>query len=225
MEQAIVVKYSRRLKRISLQRYLVSRVVFEVTQVNVEREIFALFDNQIWLEQKCLTDSDFNRKFGKSLEVLSTLLKEINLSAGISTKAILRLSGRFKTALPGFFVPKRNYPDFKHRFSRLFQVVTLAPPSEHNRKLPPKRTMGTGYRDKGTARNLAKDGSPSWQEVASRAGQEALAKNLIDKAESFKDIVNAFKILWPDEDYSRFDSAGTPEPTEATQRSNAQKRG
>ena len=40
-----------------------------------------------------------------------------------------------------------------------------------NRRLkrnpPPQRYIGVGYRDKGTAKDLTIDGSPSWQEVAS----------------------------------------------------------
>jgi len=37
------------------------------------------------------------------------------------------------------------------------------------RKPRPKNRIGVGYRDHGTARNVATDGSPSWQEVASVA--------------------------------------------------------
>lgn len=33
---------------------------------------------------------------------------------------------------------------------------------------PPQRYIGVGYRDKGNCRNSSYDGSPSWQEVASR---------------------------------------------------------
>jgi hypothetical protein len=38
----------------------------------------------------------------------------------------------------------------------------LAPPT----KLPAKRFVGVGYKDKGNRRDPAVDGSPSWQEVA-----------------------------------------------------------
>jgi hypothetical protein len=127
------------------------------------------------------------------LEDLSVLLKEVNLSQGLTTKAVLRLSQRIKEALSGFYVPHRNYSDYKKRFSGLFSVRTLLPPKLANRKIPPKRTIGTGYRDKGTARDPAKDGSPSWQEVASRAGQLTLASRRIRDARNFRDIERAFK--------------------------------
>jgi hypothetical protein len=35
------------------------------------------------------------------------------------------------------------------------------------KKFPPKKIIGVGYKDKGTRRNNAEDGSPSWKEVAS----------------------------------------------------------
>lgn len=41
------------------------------------------------------------------------------------------------------------------------------------KEIKPKGYIGKGYTDKGTARNPAKDGSPSWQEVAmSKSGEE-----------------------------------------------------
>jgi len=192
LEQAQVVKYSRRLRRVSLQRFLTSKIVYEVDKVTTH-DFVALYDNQLWLERKCLSDKDFSSKFGSSLEELSSILKEANLRQGLTPKTLLRLSQGIQLNLNGFIVPHRNYPDFKKRFSGLFSVRTLSPPSEANRNLPPKRIIGTGYRDKGTARDPAKDGSPSWQEVASRAGQLALALRRIRDAKNFKDIETAFK--------------------------------
>jgi hypothetical protein len=36
--------------------------------------------------------------------------------------------------------------------------------------------VGVGYRDKGHKRDLAKDGSPDWKEVASEAGQRRMQR-------------------------------------------------
>jgi hypothetical protein len=77
----------------------------------------------------------------------------------------------------------------------LFSILTLPTPEVSNRKLPPKRIIGIGYRDKGTARDPAIDGSPSWQEVASQAGQLALAIKSIKGAKSFNAIITAFEDL------------------------------
>lgn len=194
MNQPTVVKYSRRLKRISLQRYLVSKIVHEADHVKFQ-DLIVLYDNQIWLEQKSLKDPDFNKKFGSSLEELSFLLKQINFQKEFSAKALIRLSQRFRTNLEGFIVPIRNYQSFKKHFSGLFSVLALKTPKEANKILPPKRIIGVGYRDKGTARDPAKDGSPSWQEVASRSGQLALAKKNIREAKSVRDFERVLKDL------------------------------
>jgi len=59
---------------------------------------------------------------------------------------------------PRSFYGWRNSRDWKRLLSwrRATQVT----------KSPPKRRIGVGYRDQGTRRNLAHDGSPAWQEVA-----------------------------------------------------------
>lgn len=194
MLQPTVLKYSRRLRRISLQRFLISKIIYEPDKVS-PGDLHAIYDNQMWLERKCSSDFDFSRKFGRSLEDLSALLKEINLSRGLTDRAILQLSQKAKGTLGGFIVPRRNYPDFKKRFSGLFHVRTLKSPQDANRSLPPKRVIGIGYRDKGTARDPARDGSPSWQEVASQAGQLALAKRRIRDAKNFNQIIRAIEDL------------------------------
>lgn len=194
MDNPKVVKYSRRLRRISLQRFLISKVVFEQEKVTLS-DLFALYDNQIWLERKCLTDNCFLKKFGRSLEDLSILMKECNLSRGLNSRTLNQMSQKAKNDLQGFLVPVRNYPSYKRRFGGLFSVRTLISPKESNKHIPPKRFMGIGYRDKGTRRDPAKDGSPSWQEVASRGGQLTLALKEIRNAGNFNQIIRAFEDL------------------------------
>lgn len=189
-----VVKYSRRVKRISLHRFLLSKFVFEPERITLQ-DLFALYDNQVWLERKCSSDFDFSKKFGKSLEEISMILKEINLSRGFNFQAIPRISHIVKTKLQGFIIPARNYKDFKKRFGGLFSLRTLKPAEEANKGLPAKRIIGIGYRDKGTAREPAKDGSPSWQEISSRGGQIALAKERIKNAKNFTQIIRVFEDL------------------------------
>lgn len=194
MEEPRMVKYSRRLKRISLQRYLTSKIAYEMDKITMY-DLFALYDNQIWLESKCSSDIDFSNKFGRSLEDLSVIMKESNLSRGLNSQVLTRMSTTVKKDLHGFIVPLRNYPSFKKRFSGLFSVRTLKPPEVANRHIPPKRVIGIGYRDKGTARDPAKDGSPSWQEVASRGGQIALAIRRINEAGNLNKIIKVFEDL------------------------------
>lgn len=185
-----VVKYSKNLKRISLQRYLVSKFCYEGNKLR-ERDLLCIYDNQLWLERKSETDFDFKKKFGNSLEELSEILKEANFSQGLSRKALKRLSQKFGEKLSGFVVPNRNYLSFRTRFDGSYHLLTLT--SSETKNIPPKRFIGIGYRDKGNARDLALDGSPSWQEIASSGGQTAMWKENLRNAKTFKDIERVFK--------------------------------
>jgi hypothetical protein len=51
-------------------------------------------------------------------------------------------------------------------------------------RLPPKRFIGVGYRDTGTCRNVAEDGTPRWQEVAS--------KQLVSTAQLIRDLAKGW---------------------------------
>jgi len=172
-------------------------MIYERNKVTFN-DLIALYDNLIWLEVKSQTDEDFQRKFGRFLEILAKILKEINISQGLSPRALTRLTMRIQKDLEGFFVPHRNYPGFKKRFSGSFAIRELSTSTEANRHLPPKRIMGIGYRDKGTARNPAFDGSPSWQEVASRDGQIAMAIEGVRHAKNIKQVERIFKDLYGD---------------------------
>jgi len=194
------IVYSRILKRISLQRYLVSKVIYQADKIT-PTDLIALYDNQLWLEAKCFKDYDFDKKFGKSLEVLSKILKQVNLSKGFSPKALVNLSLKFYTMLRGFMIPARNYQDYRKRFSGSFQVIEMQSPGKDRRYLPPKKVIGIGYRDKGTLKRPWLDGSPSWQEVACQAGQLAMSnkkpwKTRILEAKNVRDIEIVFRDLF-----------------------------
>jgi len=52
--------------------------------------------------------------------------------------------------------------------------VILRNPLAAPPKAPPKRFIGVGYKDKGTKRDPAIDGSPNWKEVAMARSREEL---------------------------------------------------
>lgn len=198
------VKLSRRVKRISLQRFVTTKIVYEVEKVKFP-DLLVLFQNQIWLEEKCRTDYDFQRKFGSSLEVLSNELKKVNISKGFTLRALKRFSLRLRENLQSFLIPPRNYPQFKSRFGGAYQLVEAKQPGRDKKTLPQTARIGKGYRDKGTLKNPALDGSPNWQEVASRAGQLSLATQRIKNAKNFDQIKRAFLDVfgYTEADYER----------------------
>jgi len=164
-----MIKISPRVKRIFLQRFLLSKFCYNLEDCEL-RDLCCIFENQLWLERKCQTDPEFAEKFGKSLEDLSIILKQINFRKEITQQALRRLSKRIKDQLRTFTLPKRNYKDGFKRCNGHFKLLDSFSPGVLKRELPPKTYVGKGYRDKGTVKNMAKDGSPSWQEVAMHRG-------------------------------------------------------
>lgn len=164
-----MVKISPKAKRVYLQRYLLSKFVHFKKELEL-RDICCLFENQLWLEKKCQLDPNFLQKFGKDLESLSIIMKEFNFKTGTTDRAIDRFSSRINQTIPNLVLPKRNYSEAKRRCNGLFQLADAPPMGVPRRNVPPTARIGKGYRDKGSARDLAKDGSPSWQEVATHRG-------------------------------------------------------
>jgi hypothetical protein len=161
----VVIKAS--VKRITLQRGICSEIAYGL-EPSLGR-IHVLFQNQLWLERKCSTDKKFAEKFGQSLEDLSIILKQTNLSRGLTSGAVNGLKQRLQHDLESFLYPKRNLTQISLKVSQSFYTKPYTPPGVDTKLLPPKRFIGIGYRDKGTARIPHLDGSPRWQEVASRA--------------------------------------------------------
>lgn len=157
------VVYGRNLRRVTLQRILTSKIVFFPELVSYE-ELLVFYDNLIWLSRRATQDHDFGKKFGESFEDLSKRLRLIKIE-GRFDKAKLDMSQRFRE-LSNFYIPKRNFRAVWSHCSGKFQVLPSKPSGIPNKELRPKPYIGVGYKDKGTRRDPAYDGSPSWQEVA-----------------------------------------------------------
>jgi len=188
--QVKVLQISRSVKRISLQRFIVSKILYEENEVT-ERDIIALYQNQIFLQEKALREKDFSSKFGNSLEELSKILKKINLSDGLFKKSINLIGREVKLNLESFTIPLRNYGNFKTRFNGVYTLIYKKSEGTLLKDLKPVAYIGVGYKDKGSARKEHLDASPHWQDVArtvsniQRMMEESLEKLLSDKTLSF----------------------------------------
>ena len=169
MSLSKMIRISPKAKRITLQRFLLSKFCYFKEELEL-RDLCCLFENQLWLEKKCLVDEQFHQKFGKSLEDLSICLKEFNLKTGKSDRAIDQFSKRLIKELPSLILPKRNYKEAKKKCNGLFQLEASKSLGLLKKTVPPPSRIGIGYRDKGSAKDVAFDGSPSWQEVATHRG-------------------------------------------------------
>jgi hypothetical protein len=186
----LLISIGKKVKRISLQRYLLSKFYYEVDRIK-EADVVCLFENQLWLESKSLKDSQFYRKFGKEVFYLSELLKNQN-SSELSPKSLRRLTLRFTSNVPDFLVPKRNYGQWKSRFAGSFHlnpILSKEVRDFYNPKVPDRRRVGVGYRDKGSKRDLAYDGSPDWTEVSKdQAFQEKEVRREVEKCQSIAEV-------------------------------------
>lgn len=158
------VTYDRRLKRVTLSRYLTGKLAQSPEQVNFQ-ELLVIFDNQLWLEDKARHDQGFREKFGSSLEELSTILKSTP-NVGTLSSYLRRLSTKIRNSLEGFYLPARNLPTVKSHVEGRFHILPSKSLGTEKRSLPPKSVIGVGYSDKGTRRDPAFDGSPHWTDVA-----------------------------------------------------------
>jgi hypothetical protein len=180
------VRIGKNCKRVSLQRYLVSKVIYEIKEVEF-RDLAGLFANQLWLESKANEDPNFKEIYSSELDLLSSILKEVRIDKGLTIRAALKLRTRL-TKLERFPVPKRNFKTFKQRFENSVQLHTTRPLGINKKLLPPKAYIGKGYSDKGHAKKTEVDGSPSWQDVASSKTKLELALYDLQEAKTIQDI-------------------------------------
>lgn len=159
------VTYKKGLRRITLQRYLASRLAHEPEAVTFA-EILVLYDNLIWLLEKAIIDPDFRRVFSEDLESLADLLRKTVISESTFKSSLQGLSLGIRTRCSGFLLPKRNLAGVARHVSGHFHVLPYRGDGIPTKELRPKAYIGVGYKDKGSRRDPAYDGSPSWQEVA-----------------------------------------------------------
>lgn len=155
----------KKVRRMTLLRYVCSKIVYKE---DVElRDILALFQCLIDCQTLSQRDPNFKNKFGSTLEVLAKSVKGVRMSKSVLAdlsslrRAILNVPERF-------LYPKRNLSQIKRRVSGSYHLHFPKSLGIPTKSLPPKLYVGKGYSDKGTAKNVAVDGSPRWQDVAVR---------------------------------------------------------
>jgi len=164
------VSYARGIRRITLQRFLVSLIVFKVKEVTFQ-DVLVLYDNLIWCQEKSEKDPGFQRKFGKELLVLTNLLKSTRFYPSTFQRTLLSLSVKFRGELESFYYPERNLQGVSKHVKGHYLVLPHRESGVNKKQLPEPRRIGVGYRDKGHRRDPAWDASPSWQEVATYGKQ------------------------------------------------------
>lgn len=159
---------SRKYRRITMQRFLVSKLLFEYENFRAE-DLLALFTNQLFLEDLAAKDPSFRKKFSDPLEEISRYLKAARFQ---KPQDIPRITEKFKKfikiKLTNFHYPKRNFKEQEKLYKRFVEFRERKPEGTPLAQLPAVQYIGIGYSDKGTAKIPHLDGSPRWQDVASR---------------------------------------------------------
>lgn len=195
-----VVQIHKRTKRITLQRFLVSKIAYGKDFSLVE--LAALFHNQLWLQTKCSTDAQFRERYGNTLEALAKILKDCNFSRGLQPGTIKSVKAKLLAQEWDFLFPQRNMQNMEAQLRNSIFTTWRKSQGVETSKLPPKKHIGKGYRDHGTAPKPELDGSPSWQEVGSEFGNlereiKELALEILKyiKGESNDSIIEQLKKL------------------------------
>lgn len=167
--QHYIVQIRKGTKRITLQRFLCSKIAYGLDFSEVE--LAAFYHNQLWLQTKCLTDVDFQKRFASDLELLTELLKRANFSRGLTEGAVRTVRKAMLAEPWDFLYPQRNLPQIETQLQNSIITKWRRPEGVLTKTLPPEKHIGKGYRDHGTAQRPHLDASPPWQEVGSEVGR------------------------------------------------------
>lgn len=164
------VKLKKGTKKITLFRFLLAKMLYEAEDSGLHLDEFIVLTTVYYnfFEE---TDPSFIKKYGNDLERLLPFFQNIGEAKEFPLR--LELDEELKTKLiewigpllptPHSYYGLRGNRDLRKSYSISFND-TIEPT-----KIRTPRYVGVGYRDKGTCRNSAIDGSPSWKEVGSEA--------------------------------------------------------
>jgi hypothetical protein len=131
-------------------------------------DLFALYQALLDVEDLVKMDPNLKKKYAADLESLAIILKGFRFTT-LDPKGLKGLSKQLMD-LDHFILPKRNLAHSEKHLDQMYRLTGFRKTGTPKSMLPPKLYVGVGYSDKGTARNPAFDGSPSWQEVAMTRG-------------------------------------------------------
>jgi hypothetical protein len=158
------VKVKKGLRTKTLFRFLLAKLMYEEDGIHLDEYIvlFTLYSDLVVLE-----DAGFREKYDDWFFRHHKFFSELGRATSFPVRLNMNnvdemLLKQMSPLLPS----KQAYFGLKgQRNIRLgyeIQLNSSLPPV----RVQPKAFIGVGYRDKGTRRDLAKNGNPSWQEVS-----------------------------------------------------------
>jgi hypothetical protein len=166
-------------KRITLLRFMLAKLWHSEDGISIEE---FLLIHELYYDLVEITECCFLEKNKNLLETTAKLLVLIS-----NNRSFPLINKNIEKEPPTGIPSKREYfglvgqRDLKKSYRLVFRD-TIVPP-----RLPPDRYIGVGYKDKGSRRNPAKDGSGSWQEIGTHF---ANLEREADEAESLISVSN-----------------------------------
>jgi len=158
------VKIKRGIKRKTLFRFLLAKLMFEEDGLHLDEylTLFSLYCDLCDIEDEAFRlkyDDWFSRHYRFFSELAKASTFPVRLNMENVTDVLLKQMSPLLPSKQAYFGLKgqRNI-----RLGFEIQLNSNLPPV----RIRPKAFIGVGYRDKGTRRDYAKNGSPSWQEVS-----------------------------------------------------------
>jgi len=173
-------------KQMTLLRFLLAKLVHGVDGLSLE-EYLCLYHLFYDLTEEKSGDLFFLSKYIAWLERVELVLRKMAgtkifpvIPQELTRRTIEKLLEEHLPS-PRAFFGLNGQRDLRQSF-RLVLNDTLMP-----RKALPQRFIGVGYKDKGTRRDLALDGNPSWQTVATYlSNQEREAEEVPQSLDSLE---------------------------------------
>jgi hypothetical protein len=169
-------------KRITIYRFILAKIVHDPDGLGIE-DLLALFELNVYLDRKSQTDEQFHEKYHLWLNTIDTFIEKLSQFKVFPIRLGQIDKLNLEKALVPFLPSSRAYFGYKKQ-PRIYDSyrILLRNPLKAPKKLPSKRYIGVGYRDKGSLKNTAIDGSPHWKEVAADSYEKDRRKEEINNA-------------------------------------------
>lgn len=216
---AYTLKIKKGIKKKDLFRFLLAKMLYEREEGLHLDEFLVLWELYLQLMETISKDPSFREKYGEFFQNSFIFFRELGsqkvFPIRIEEQGHLQYLERIAQVLEPMLPSRSAYfglkgqKSLKSGFSLVFQDELLS------RKIPEGRRIGVGYRDKGSRRDLAFDGSPDWREVAMSLQEKRISEvetltGVLRESTSFDwDLV--YNSQNPSEDINEEDSSSYPE--------------
>jgi len=175
---AYKLKIKKGIRKKDLFRFLLAKMLYEREEGLHLDEFLVLWELYLQLLQVLSKDPSFREKYELFFKNSFVFFKElgnqkefpIRIESNENLQYLERITQVLEPMLPtrSAYFGLKGQKDLKSGFSLVF-TSELIP-----RKVPEGRRIGVGYRDKGSRRDPAFDGSPDWREVAASKHEERI---------------------------------------------------